>query len=238
MFQNPGLPVTLALFCYIEMADEVLISSCAMATKRYFGWHGSTAGLIIASLGALILPADFLVERASHRFSERKIMKGAVLFIIIMLLGILNYEGMIYDIFGVSEEMVGEDLTVVVNQTLAGVLNQRGEIPYDWKFGRSAYIFFLSAAFMGTIILEGVDTSLMAKVTPAKLNTAFLNSGLLATLVGTLGRVFADLLITLSAMLDVYTLVDFANATFLPLLFLAIGGYYLVKLNYKHFLVN
>jgi len=57
------------------MADEVLISSCSMVCRRYFGWHGSTAGLIIASLGALVLPADFVVEKASHVFSERKIMK-------------------------------------------------------------------------------------------------------------------------------------------------------------------
>jgi len=78
----------------------------------------------------------------------------------------------------------------------------------------------------------------MAKVTPARLNNAFVNSGLLATLIGTLGRVFADLLITLSALLDVYVFVDFVNATFVPLLLLAVLGFYLVKCSYRNLLVG
>lgn len=63
------------VFCYIEMADEVLISSCSMVCRRYFGWHGAVAGFLIASLGSLVLPADYVVERASHVLSERRIMK-------------------------------------------------------------------------------------------------------------------------------------------------------------------
>lgn len=78
----------------------------------------------------------------------------------------------------------------------------------------------------------------MAKVTPAKLNHSVFNSGLLATLIGTLGRVFADLLITVSALVDVYVFVDFANATFFPLLLLAVLGYLLVRKHYKEFFMS
>ena len=74
VFQNPGLPLTVLLFGYIEMVDEVLISSCSMVCRRYFGWHASVAGFLIASLGALVLPAHFVVEKASHYYSERRIM--------------------------------------------------------------------------------------------------------------------------------------------------------------------
>ena len=74
VFQNAGLPITLLIFCFIELADEVIISSCSMVVRRYFGWHGSVAGFLIASLGALVLPAHFLVERASRHLSERKIL--------------------------------------------------------------------------------------------------------------------------------------------------------------------
>lgn len=70
----------------------------------------------------------------------------------------------------------------------------------------------------GTIVLEGVDTSLMAKVTPAKLNHSVFNSGLLATLIGTLGRVLADFFITMGALLDVFVLIDFVSAIYFPLL--------------------
>lgn len=66
--------------------------------------------------------------------------------------------------------------------------------------------------------MEGVDTSLMAKVTPSKLNHSVFNSGLLATLIGTLGRVLADFFITMGALLDVYVFIDFVNAIFFPLL--------------------
>jgi MFS family permease len=45
---NPGLPITLLLFCYIELVDEVLISSCSMVVRRYFGWNASTAGFLVA----------------------------------------------------------------------------------------------------------------------------------------------------------------------------------------------
>lgn len=66
--------MTITLFGFIEMADEVLISSCSMVVRRYFDWHGNVAGFLIASLGALVLPAHFVVEKAVHYYSERKIL--------------------------------------------------------------------------------------------------------------------------------------------------------------------
>ncbi len=72
----------------------------------------------------------------------------------------------------------------------------------------------------------------MAQVTPSELNTCFLNSGLLATLIGTLGRVLSDSMITFSALLDIHIFIDFVNATFLPLLLLAIGCLALVNKYY------
>ena len=74
VFGNLGLPVTLLIFGFIELACEVIISSCSMVARRYFSWHGSTAGFIIASLGALVLPAHFVVEKASHHYEERSII--------------------------------------------------------------------------------------------------------------------------------------------------------------------
>jgi hypothetical protein len=75
VFGNMALPVTLYLFSLIELVDEILISSCSMVSRRYFGWPGSTAGFIVASLGALVLPAHFVVEKAAHHFDERFILK-------------------------------------------------------------------------------------------------------------------------------------------------------------------
>ena len=45
---NRGLPVTFLVFCYIELADEVLISSCSMIVRRYFDRNASAAGYLVA----------------------------------------------------------------------------------------------------------------------------------------------------------------------------------------------
>ena len=79
---------------------------------------------------------------------------------------------------------------------LKNILTRSGEVYYDWDHGMVVYMVFLSVLFMATIVLEGVDTSIMAKVTPRKLNEQFVNAGLLATLIGTLGRVVADTILT------------------------------------------
>lgn len=100
----------------------------------------------------------------------------------------------------------------VGGESITTFLNKHLEVPYDWGAGLIVYITFLSAIFMGTIILEGVDTSLMAQKTPSALNDTFINSGLLATLVGTLGRVIGDSIITFSALIDSDIFTDFVNA--------------------------
>jgi hypothetical protein len=80
VFENAGLPITLLLFSYIELACEIIISSCSMVVRRYFGWHGSAAGFLIAALGTLVVPAHFVVEFTSRYISERKILVVSVIF--------------------------------------------------------------------------------------------------------------------------------------------------------------
>jgi hypothetical protein len=157
----------------------------------------------------------------------------------VCLICILNFSGMYYDIVGsVTEpeadldEVKDKDVKIV-GEKLDHLLTKDREFEYDWGVGQYVYIIFLSTVFMGTIVLEGVDTSIMAKVTPARLNDMFINSGLLATLIGTLGRVLADGTITMSALLDIHVYVDFVNATFLPILLLALVGLYLANRNYE-----
>jgi hypothetical protein len=144
------------------------------------------------------------------------------------LFAILNYEGLIFDFIGIAVDvMTSSEFDIsLLNATdhtrnntdieisglsLVEILNEEDEVPYDWGAGRPVYLIFLSAIFLGTIILEGVDTSLMAKVTPPVLNASFVNCGLLATLIGTLGRVIGDSLITLSAFVDKDIFTDFGK---------------------------
>lgn len=111
-------------------------------------------------------------------------------------------------------------------------------LPYDWGYGYYAYLIGISAVFMGVIILEGVDTSIMCKSAPSKLNSTFWNVGLLATLVGTMGRVLGDGMITLGALfglssLQSFAFMDFVNLLFLPLIPLTLLCFYLTKRYYR-----
>lgn len=236
ILKNPGLPVTVILFGFVEMVCEILISSCSMVVRRYFDWPGSVAGFVIASLGALVLPADFVVEKAAHYYSERKILFRSLVFILVSLFLIINWSGLFYDLAGTvimdtydSDLQDGDISQVEIGKDkVSSLLTKEGEMEYDFGAGPVVYLVFLSLIFMSTIVLESVDASLMAKSSDPELNGKFFNCGLLATLAGTFGRVAADGMITMSAVLDVHIFIDFVNATFIPLLFLAVGGLYMV----------
>lgn len=149
----------------------------------------------------------------------------------------MNWSGLFFDVAGILAKTDYDNAdkhSEIGGQELDHVLTPEREFLYDFGSGPVVYVVFLSAVFMGTIVLEGVDTSIMAKVTPAELNDRFFNCGLLATLVGTLGRVVADGMITSSALLDIHILMDFVNATFEPVLALTLVGLYLVSKYYTH----
>lgn len=179
----------------------------------------------------------------------------------ICLFGIINYSGMLVDAVAPFEVDSAADKgaiksTLINGEAIAEMLTPDKEIYYNWKLGKFTYVFFLSSLFMATIVLEGVDTSIMSKVTPSSLNDRFFNCGLLATLIGTLGRVLSDLMITgeywsqmirdwshfltlttiliaVSALLDVHIFIDFVNTTFFPLILLTALSLYLVGRYYK-----
>jgi len=130
---------------------------------------------------------------------------------------------------GMLNDISGDESSDSNHRLLA---NSDESIPYDWGWGYYAYMIGVCAVFMGTIILEGVDTSIMCKAAPARLNSTFINVGLLATLIGTLGRVVGDGLITASAFIDRSRYTDFINNVYLPLIPVTILGIYYV---YKYY---
>lgn len=168
----------------------------------------------------------------------------SLLFICLSIFGILNYEGLIFDAIGYAVDAInprntthaGQEQDIQIGgEDISSFLNHHLEVPYNWTVGTYTYVIFLSAAFMGTIILEGVNGSIMARVTPPKLNDVFLNSGLLATMIGTIGRVGGDSMITFSAFVDKDIYTDFVNATFFPIIPIAVVCYILVRCYYNKF---
>lgn len=119
---------------------------------------------LLFSLGALVLPANFVVEMFSRRVSERFIMKLAIWFIIFACFGIINYQGLYYDVLlGISEykgfdpiDLVHLKELEISGEEVGKFMTKDNEFPYDWNSGQAVYMTFLSAIFGGTIVLEGL----------------------------------------------------------------------------------
>ena len=89
---------------------------------------------------------------------------------------------------------------------------------YDWGAGKVQFLIATSIIFPGTIALEAVVTSLMAQVTPPKLEKTVFNCGLLATLIGAIGRFMSDSMITMAGLMHSKFRCDLVNAIYFPLL--------------------
>ena len=218
IFKNGAFPTTLFLYCFICVTAEVISSSCAMIVGRYFGWKEKSAGLIVAALGALVIPADFIVERASHEYSERSILKMTVYVCMISVIAVFNFEGIGLDILG---NIGGKD-------SVTGSFNGE-EFDYDWGVGPYVYIISMSILFMSSISMEAVNTSLMSKTCPKELSKSFLNMGLMASMVGALSSTTGDSMITACAFFGQDELHDFVSVTYFPLLPMLIVGLFLVN---------
>jgi hypothetical protein len=72
---NVAIPLTMAMVVYAIYSQEVLYSSCALITNRYFCWNGSVAGLFLCALTILVLPLDYFCGSVARRYEERSIIK-------------------------------------------------------------------------------------------------------------------------------------------------------------------
>lgn len=72
---NIAIPLTMAMIVYTVFSQEVLFSSCALITNRYFSWRGSMAGLFLGSVAVLVLPLDFFCGHVAKLYEERCIVK-------------------------------------------------------------------------------------------------------------------------------------------------------------------
>lgn len=77
-------------------------------------------------------------------------------------MGIFNYQGLYYDILGISTygSFDPHDVKHLKELEISGeevgyLLIKNKEFPYDWDSGEIVYIIFLSVIFSGTIVLEG-----------------------------------------------------------------------------------
>jgi hypothetical protein len=251
--QNAALPVTLLCFFLVEVTDEIILTSCALITHRYFFWHGSSCGFFLMGLGAFVLPANYIVEKSSHKYEERAILRTTLYVMIGGMLAILNWQTLVGNI--INHEHVLKIVNGTKTWVTIGDIDGRGgsiatdrevdgEVknfftvhyrhPYEWGFGQVQFIIASVIIFSGTIVLEGVVTSLMAQVSPPKLEKTIFNCGLLATLFGASARFTADSLITTTGIVHKkYIFIDEINLLYAPLLVLCVVVAAIVDKKYR-----
>eukprot|EP00525_Craspedostauros_australis_P009579 CAMPEP_0198134064 /NCGR_PEP_ID=MMETSP1442-20131203/59890_1 /TAXON_ID= /ORGANISM="Craspedostauros australis, Strain CCMP3328" /LENGTH=406 /DNA_ID=CAMNT_0043795203 /DNA_START=1 /DNA_END=1221 /DNA_ORIENTATION=- len=88
---NMAVSVSAGIIFYASYCQEVLFTSCALITNRYFAWPGYLAGCYLAILFLLILPTELVGQRISQRREERTILKRSLLFVIIGFLVMINW---------------------------------------------------------------------------------------------------------------------------------------------------
>ena len=95
VFSNRAFPISLALFCLIELTDEILINSVSLITRRYFRWHGAAAGIFTAGLGVFVLPANFVVDKLSGYYDERSLVRFFLYFCMVGVIWSLNFQNLL-----------------------------------------------------------------------------------------------------------------------------------------------
>jgi len=225
VIQNAPLSITLGLLCFVQFTYEVLISSCPLVTKIYFGWNPDSAGFAIASLSILVLPAMVFIDRLSTPTSERKILKQCLMIIAVSSFSFVNLRPFL--------EMIWSILYMFIPHTQLGPPSNFGKIPYECY----QYIAALTVTFMGTIVLESALTGLMSKSTSPKLNKAYLNCGFIATIIGNIGRITADVLILVVGSTHQSFGSDYINLLYSPIMITSLFGILIVRKYYNHLVV-
>jgi hypothetical protein len=72
---NVALPVTLAIVVLANITHEILFTSCAIITYRYFTWSGSLAALFLGALSASILAINYICGTSTKTYDERTVIK-------------------------------------------------------------------------------------------------------------------------------------------------------------------
>ena len=168
---------------------ESLVSSTSALTKNRYQWQVRQVGQLGFANGVLVIPFSILIGRLSMTHQDHVLMKWLVslgccgMFLLIDLSDLVSAETLRYN--------AGHILAVSPRRYMAG--------------------YFLS--YLSIQAFEGVIGSTLSKVIPTSLASGTFNSGLLATLVDTLGRACGDLYISAAGFLSLRQLM---NLLFLP----------------------
>ena len=163
IWKNITAPVRICMFLLFSkmFTVESVISAASMMTKNRYGWAVQQVGALGTVVGCLTIPISIFIGFISQYREDR------VLMIWLMSFAALGM-GLLVDF---SDLVSAETITYNENNPFAVG-------PYQYIAG---YLLF----FCSVQAFDGVVGSVLSKVIPTALATGTINSGLLATLVGT-----------------------------------------------------
>ena len=189
-----------------RIALESIVGSTSAVAKNRYLWTITNVGTLHLVNGVIVIPISITIGWVSQFFEDR--------FMAMWLLG-MSIVGMLV-LVDVTDLMDHSNDTFNADQWLS--------------VGPGRYIAGSLIAFSGLEASESFVASLMSKVVPSALAAGTLNSGLLATLVGTSGRATGDLLITAMGLISIRNLL---NLVVIPGIVFMVISFLLVRQNYS-----
>jgi len=185
-------PVRLCLFLLFAktFTVESLVSCTSTLTKNRYKWKVAQVGMLGCINGMLVVPLSITVGYLSMFHQDRVLMMWLVSAGCIGMFMLIDWSDILS---GTPTDTYNEDDALAVTPT------------------RYVVGYFISYIFIQSF--EGVIGSALSKVIPTLLASGTFNSGLLATLVDTLGRANGDLFISLMGWLNLRQLM---NLLFIP----------------------
>ena len=167
VLQNLTVPVRICMFLLFSkmFTVESVISAASMVTKNRYGWQIQQVGSLGTIVGCLTIPISIFIGWVSQYREDRVLMLYLMSFATLGMALLVD----VTDFFDTD--------TVYYN---------KGS---PFSVGPQRYVAGYLLVFCSVQAFDGVVGSVLSKVIPTALATGTLNSGLLATVVGTVSAV-------------------------------------------------
>ena len=193
---TPPVRLCLGLLFCKTFTIESLVSCTSALTKNRYGWAINQVGILGCINGLLVIPLSIGVGYLSMYYQDRVLMTWLVAVGAIGMFLLID----VTDLRATPTATYNEGLPLAVDPT------------------RYVSGYFLT--YISIQSFEGVIGSALSKVIPTALASGTFNSGLLATLVDTLGRACGDLFISLMGWVSLRQLL---NLLFIPAFCILMG---------------
>jgi hypothetical protein len=212
---NIAFPTSISLLFLARAVNEALLSSCATIMYRFFWCSGAKSGLFLGVITSFILPINWSFSTEKN-FTERSIIKTALVIARYGLLLMVNYESLFYS----------------MKNLIFRSANKDHSFSYDGFLGAVQYIVSFAVVFMSMASLESVTLTLMSKVSPNSLRKYSLDSSFAVIFVSSLGRLVGDLLIWATELSSWVFFNSIINTLCCCLIVCLLVGSYVVKKHY------